>query len=424
MSVHQYKDKAFTLIELLIVIAIIAILSIVVVLTLSPAEMLRQSRDQNRLSDMDTLTHALSLYQTDQAILSNGGSFGTINTVYVSLPDPQATTTAGSTCASLNLPILPSGSTYHCAGPNYYRTVNGQGWIPVNFSSVSTGSPLGQLPIDPTNTSSSRLYYTYVTNGSQYEVTAVMESAKYELGGTNDQIANDGGTLASVYEKGSKLGLEPLDYGDSSLVGLWTMDGNANDMSGDGYNMSAPNGVTWMSSTSCKVNTCAFLASSTNQYLYVTNATSVSTGVGSFTYSAWVNPTRRYDNLGFAFFGNYQYPSGQSGNIVFEIADNSTVAYITQPSGPGGSCGFDYTSLFSSWHFVSIVKQSNTFYIYLDGTQIKSCDASTVNVQLGGGAWFAGNGHWRSTDMFIDDLRVYNRALSAAEVAALYGGGK
>ncbi len=54
-------DQAFTLIELLVVIAIIAILSVVVVLSLNPAEMLRQSRDSNRVSDMDTLSHAISL---------------------------------------------------------------------------------------------------------------------------------------------------------------------------------------------------------------------------------------------------------------------------------------------------------------------------------------------------------------------------
>jgi prepilin-type N-terminal cleavage/methylation domain-containing protein len=52
--------KAFTLIELLVVIAIIAILAVVVVLTLNPAEILKQSRDSNRVSDMDTLTHALA----------------------------------------------------------------------------------------------------------------------------------------------------------------------------------------------------------------------------------------------------------------------------------------------------------------------------------------------------------------------------
>ncbi len=52
--------EGFTLIELLVVIAIIAILSVVVVLTINPAEMLRQSRDSQRVSDLNTLRSAIN----------------------------------------------------------------------------------------------------------------------------------------------------------------------------------------------------------------------------------------------------------------------------------------------------------------------------------------------------------------------------
>lgn len=69
----RHQRRAFTLIELLVVIAIIAILSVVVVLSLNPAETLRQSRDSNRVSDLDTLTHALSLYQADQGTVGGQG---------------------------------------------------------------------------------------------------------------------------------------------------------------------------------------------------------------------------------------------------------------------------------------------------------------------------------------------------------------
>src|ERR1700719_2922177 len=94
---NRKSKKGFTLIELLVVIAIIAILSVVVVLTLNPAELLRQSRDSNRLSDLDTLNHALSIYNADQ---STGANFnmGSSSVIYVSIPDPTATSTAGDQC--------------------------------------------------------------------------------------------------------------------------------------------------------------------------------------------------------------------------------------------------------------------------------------------------------------------------------------
>ena len=218
---HPSPRSAFTLIELLVVIAVIAILAVVVVLVLNPAELLRQSRDSNRASDMATLNNTLGIYSTDQSGTS-GFSLGSSSVVYVSIPDPTAPI-AGNQCQGLGLITLPATYTYHCAASSTFRNVNGTGWIPVNLASTTTGAPLGALPVDPMNTSSSRFYYTYITNGTNYEVTSVMESQKYGVGGSNDVISSDGGPLASVYEKGSKLGLEPLDYGDSSLVGYWPL---------------------------------------------------------------------------------------------------------------------------------------------------------------------------------------------------------
>lgn len=71
---HSRSD--FTLIELLVVIAIIVILAAVVILTLNPGQLLKQSRDANRLSDLDCLNHALGVYQVDvtmRAVLSKLG---------------------------------------------------------------------------------------------------------------------------------------------------------------------------------------------------------------------------------------------------------------------------------------------------------------------------------------------------------------
>src|ERR1039458_5760404 len=208
--------RGFTLIELLVVIAIIAILAVVVVLTLNPGQLILQARDSTRVSDLASLQDAIGLYITDAAV--NGTvSLGSVNTVYVSIPDPTATTTLGDQCQGLGLLSLPSGYAYHCAASSTFRMNDSTGWIPINFKGISMGGSLGQLPQDPVNTSSSRLYYTYETDGNGgYEVTSAMESAKYGLGGSSDVIGPDGGTLASVYEKGSKLGLEPLDYGDPS----------------------------------------------------------------------------------------------------------------------------------------------------------------------------------------------------------------
>jgi hypothetical protein len=44
---------------------------------------------------------------------------------------------------------------------------------------MSAGSPIGALPVDPTDSTSSNLYYSYQTNGSTYRIVAYPESQKY-----------------------------------------------------------------------------------------------------------------------------------------------------------------------------------------------------------------------------------------------------
>jgi prepilin-type N-terminal cleavage/methylation domain-containing protein len=217
----QSLQKAFTLIELLVVIAIIAILSVVVILAINPVDLLRQSRDVNRLSDMNTMNGAISLYSTDV-----GGLLGIASTTYVSIPDPLATSTAGDQCQGLGLLSLPTGTVYQCAASSTYRKVDGTGWIPINFTKQSFGRLLGSLPVDSTNTTSTGLYYTYNTNGLQYELTSFMESIKNNFGGSADRPSSDGGTDPTAYEVGSALGLST--FGRTSWPGVGDFEGSDN----------------------------------------------------------------------------------------------------------------------------------------------------------------------------------------------------
>src|ERR1700733_4058065 len=102
LSYTKGMRRAFTLIELLVVIAIIAVLAVVVILTLNPAELLKQSRDANRISDIATINQSLALYLEDV-----GGGMGTSSILYPSLPDSSATSTVGDQCQAAGLPTLP-----------------------------------------------------------------------------------------------------------------------------------------------------------------------------------------------------------------------------------------------------------------------------------------------------------------------------
>ncbi|MDW8279618.1 MAG: prepilin-type N-terminal cleavage/methylation domain-containing protein [bacterium] len=208
-QIQRFKksQNSFTLVELLITIAILAVLSTAVLTILNPQEYLRQSRDSQRLKDLTILSKIISWFETDTG---GKGFMGTSSIVYVSIPDTT------STCANLGLPPLPSPWQYRCTTAQNLQKIDGTGWIPIDFNQLSFGRTLSKLPIDPINTTSSGNYYTYVTGGS-FKLTSRFESQKQIL----RYVANDGGPDPSIYELGTDLNLAPFVGG---LVGYWSFD--------------------------------------------------------------------------------------------------------------------------------------------------------------------------------------------------------
>ncbi len=421
----RHSQRAFTLIELLVVIAIIAILAVVVVLVLNPAELLKQSRDANRLQDMATLVGGINLYDTD---LSGSASFdlGSSSVVYVSIPDPAATSTLGDQCQGLGLLSLPAGYAYHCAASSTYHDIDGAGWIPVDLKNISSGSPLGSLPVDPVNASSSRLYYTYTTNGSQYELTMAPESQKYQLGGSNDVIAGDGAPLATVYAKGTNLSLEPLDYGDPSLAGYWPLDEGSGTVAYDDSGNNAtgswqgtPSGANGTFYVPGNGQAYAGAFDGTNNYIALPVTENIFSNAKPFTFTAWVDQSvLQYDDglfgvctntalddcLHIAVRDGYPYFGFYSDDITSGLTATDTLYYLAFVYNGGGS---------------------GMRYIYENGTLVASGQSSVTGLQVSGTTLpVLGEDQMGSMNGTIQDARLYNRALSPGAIAALYSGKK
>ena len=225
------KKKGFTLIELLIVIAIIAILSVVVVLTLNPAEMLRRSRDSNRVSDLSVIKTAISLYLADVSTTAMGTtnkcyaeySGTTALTNYYPFPSSTTWTSAVTTTAGTNVTSAGGCAEWFATASGAGQALNtrsvataASGWIPINLSLISSGAPIGQWPVDPsysagtagaTGENSAARFYSYIAGASnnQYKLAAKMESSLYTDSGTGDLESTDGGWDLNMYEQGSNV---------------------------------------------------------------------------------------------------------------------------------------------------------------------------------------------------------------------------
>ena len=129
MKLTPKKRSGFTLIEVLLVVAIIAILAGIVILAVNPSKQLADTRNAQRKADVNTIINAVYQYSID-----NNGN----------LP-PTVTTTATDICST---------GAASCVGL-------------IDLSDLTTnGKYLVAIPKDPSNGTSTNSKYTIVKDAN------------------------------------------------------------------------------------------------------------------------------------------------------------------------------------------------------------------------------------------------------------------
>ncbi len=353
------------------------------------------------------------MFQIDQS----GTSMGAANTIYVSIPASQ------TNCSDLGLPSLPDNWFYACSNSTNYRKVDGNGWIPVNFTSLSYRTPLEILPIDPINTTSTGNYYTYITGGS-WELNAMFESSKYRYSGEKDRTSKDGGDFWAVYELGSNLTLSP--FNDSGLVGYWKFDEGsgttAGDSSGNGNTGTLTNGPTW---TTGKVGSGA-LSFDKNNSQFVGNISNnlQQQGTNDFSILAWVNFKTIDTGGSFAGGGIVGTPT-LDPSWLLGIDHNAVYCYTRDVTNGTLSAAYDVTGNLNlnTYYFLACIRKGSNLKSYLNGILKSTANGTPRNVN-NSDFFRIGSAYMGYIDGLIDEVRIYNRALSAAEIRATYNATK
>ena len=236
----------------------------------------------------------------------------------------------------------------------------------------------------------------------------------------NARIAN--GTVdIGCYEYGSAPAGGSLTDG---LVAYYPFDGNANDASGNG-NDGTIYGVTLTEDRFGNSNGAYYFGS--GNYIQVA-ANSQLNDISDFTMSAWIradswygswipvmskgvgaSDTRQYglELINRGYLSGYDYAS------CFEIASGAENYIFTDATIPLGE-----------WIYVAVTRGNGMAHAYLNGVEVGSLSVLGA-VPFNTEALDIGRDRPGSTEYFygvMDEVRLYNRALSAAEVKALYDG--
>lgn len=219
----------FSLLELIIVIGVLGILLTILVIIIRPAEILKKSRDASRIADLDSLKKTVELFvqqntTPDEALsaqlpglcLTTGNTeakiFYTATTIDSLcsggfIGGEGADVTSGST-------FDPLGGASLCKFSLTPGNIDGSGWIPLDFTTMSGGAPITSLPIDPKAGTINavvqgnfvNLNYRFACQGDTadsapanvFEIDTILESDA-----NSSKMVDDGGDNPNYYEVGT-----------------------------------------------------------------------------------------------------------------------------------------------------------------------------------------------------------------------------
>jgi type II secretory pathway pseudopilin PulG len=348
---------------------------------------------------------------TEYANESSPGTFYSVG----SATNPSSGTVAGSVCTTYNRYFYLS-DVYRDSNGNVTSTASGNYYDPstklvtVAVSAASSTAPPLTYSLYITRSGNNALSQTTWIGGSGQNGVVTFVSSTYST--ATSVTVNATGSLS--LSQGPAPGGACYVTTESSLVAYWAMNEGSgtttSDSSGNGNTgtLSSP-APTWV--TGHAGNALSFSGSSN----YVTaNAINPASGI---TVSAWVYSTN-FNQNGMVVEEDPKDTEWElffSNNLLRWSGGDTTVVTSTIPSN-------------SNWHFIAATQTGTSAVLYVDGTAVASGTITAIgNSGLGtsigryyynagqyGGYYFTGT---------IDEVKVYDRPLSATEIGTLYSGG-
>jgi len=205
------------------------------------------------------------------------------------------------------------------------------------------------------------------------------------------------------------------------LIASYTFSGNANDASING-NHGTVNGATLTTDRFGTANS-AYLFNGSSQYISIPNSPSLQSATTSLTMNAWINLS------GYTLVGQpgvaaiLTKSNSSSSNFMYKMDVAQTPATIfASTNNFSNYATAPYSFCLNQWYMVTAVLDGTTAFFYVNGTLVGT-QAFVTSITSDGLPLEIGRDSPGLVEFFngkLDDIRIYNRALSPCEVAELY----
>ena len=225
--------------------------------------------------------------------------------------------------------------------------------------------------------------------------------------------------IAAIYNAGTAGKCKPTATAvPAGVVGWWSGDGNANDISGNAFNGTLQNGAGYSIGQVGQ----SFNFTAQNQYVSIPNNPALFPQSG-FTLEAWVNPTT-YENcnssyriahsMQFQLVGWVTSISCSSQRFTAEFRSQTSVSNVVQSTSEIPAGAFTH---------VAVTHDGTSLRSYINGQLEATSPATFPSMGINGDNLRLGNDLTFGFVGRIDEPTVYDRALSPAELAAILTAG-